>query len=286
MVYNHLKKKVVSLKLDEDVVEQLPSEAQTATYLITPISGKDYDNFTGQPINLVGTYIEPVEYQIIDYKTPQRLWQAIRERGAGTSYIATKLPPSLDSNEGQFSTTDILHITHENIFQLRIRPDDSYLGYLQELLNTPFIYVPIHVKGYHQVDQRVGTDCAELAIYGKRRQGYNYNYGGPRGILQYLTPRGYSSISLTKNKDEVYYNTEDGEKVKVIPRTIKTLGITPGDILHFDTQVSVFYKDQGILGILDPEDLLIQAYYGGVKITTLKESGFTSRTFRIYSWKS
>ena len=69
----------------------------------------------------------------------------------------------------------------------------------------------------HQTDLRVCVDCAELAIYGKRRQGFNIPYCGPRGINNYLEEISPDSI----------FN---------------------GCIVHFGDQVDVIYSDEGVKG--------------------------------------
>jgi hypothetical protein len=72
--------------------------------------------------------------------------------------------------------------------QVAVRAGDDYLGLLQELRGTPFLVFPEETEFGNQADLRVGADCAALAIYGRRRLGFNVPYGGPRGIVKYLSP--------------------------------------------------------------------------------------------------
>lgn len=141
------------------------------------------------------------------------------------------------------------------IVQIVIRKDSSYIGYLYELINTPFILPPGHIPGYgHQTDLRIGSDCAEFAIYGKRRQGYDIPYCGPKNIYKYLN------------------RIEENE-------------LKAGDIIHFGEQVSVFYEDKGTIAKFDAEDILCQSYGSTVYFTSYKDCGFYGRSCRFYRWR-
>ena len=146
-----------------------------------------------------------------------------------------------------------VHFIHKDIIQLVVREDDTYTGYLTELLNLPFILPPRSVSSYgHQTDLRIGTDCAELAIYGQRRMGKDIPYCGPRNIYNYL---------------------DRSDKIKA------------GAILHFGFQVSVVYQDLDHDGNMDPEDLLIQAYKNKVEIVSLANSGLKDYPYQVWYWK-
>jgi hypothetical protein len=142
----------------------------------------------------------------------------------------------------------------ENIFQIVIRKNDTYLGYLTELLNTPFILPPLYIEGYgHQTDLRIGSDCAELAIYGKRRQGYKVPYVGPAGIAEYLTE-------------------------------IKADSLFEGCVLHFGFQVSVLFYDYGVKGKLDADDIIIQSYENKACLIEYKNCGYYNALYKPYKW--
>ena len=170
-----------------------------------------------------------------------------------------------------------IHIVFPNIVQISLRPNDSYLGFLHELLNTPFIMAPRNTPhGSHQADFKLGTDCAGLAVYGKRRMGFDYQYLGPRGIIGYLTPVGdgsyYPDSTLYVNLN--YDAMPIGED-----------GIIPGDIVHFGNQVSIFLEDKGVIGFVDAEDLLIQSWFTGTHICTIRDSGYFDRPIRFFKWR-
>ncbi|TND10107.1 MAG: hypothetical protein FD123_355 [Bacteroidetes bacterium] len=142
----------------------------------------------------------------------------------------------------------------QNCVQIVVRERDDYVGYLTELLHTPFILPPMQVPhAGHQADIRAGADCAELAIYGKRREGFKVPYCGPMGIKKYL-------------------DTLSGPPER-------------GTVIHFGGQVSVLYEDRGVKGEIDDEDLLIESYGTGTQIVAFRDCAYHGRKFGLYSWK-
>ena len=142
---------------------------------------------------------------------------------------------------------------HPQVWQITVRRDSSFIGFCEELLGLPFVLPPRKIPGYgHQTDLRLAADCAELAIYARRRQGHKIPYVGPRGLWKYLRP---------------------AEKLE------------PGVILHFGHQVSVLYEDRGRSGVLDEDDLLIHSYREMVEILPLGETNLQHRSCRIMRWK-
>ena len=145
-----------------------------------------------------------------------------------------------------------IHLNTVNIVQIVVREDNTYIGYLTELIGLPFILPPKTIGKFgHQTDLRMGTDCAELAIYGIRRMGYNIPYCGPKGILKYLKP---------------------------------TNKLIKGTIIHFGYQVSVLYEDKGQKGILDGQDLIIHAYKDKVTIEQLENTELINKEFKLFQW--
>jgi hypothetical protein len=153
------------------------------------------------------------------------------------------------------SVLSVYHILEKypEVQQIIITRSHNYLGYLEEMLNVPFVLPPRRLKdGKHQTDERLAVDCAELAIYGRRRQGYVVPYCGPKKIAEYLVP---------------------------------AQRFQPGTIIHFGHQVSVLYEDRGQPGVLDGEDLLIHAYKDKAEIIALKNTDLDRRPYRLYDWK-
>jgi hypothetical protein len=165
----------------------------------------------------------------------------------GTIYIADTVL-ELDT----VHTTNIMRYCG-GLRQIVKKLHGGYLGYLEEMLNVPFVLPPRHLSGFgHQTDHRIAVDCAEMAIYGKRRQGYDIPYCGPLRIGKYLD---------------------------------RTDSITAGTVIHFGFQVSVVYEDCGIPGKLDGEDLLIHAYKDKAEIIALNKTDLRKAKYISFTWK-
>ncbi|MEM6719290.1 MAG: hypothetical protein AAF611_08260 [Bacteroidota bacterium] len=186
--------------------------------------------------------------QEISYNSKRMATKVVLENfSVGTYLFSLKKPSKLPN------TKLPLHLMQDEIYQIVYTKSSGYLGHLEELLNLPFVLSPEFLSEYgHQTDLRVTTDCAELAIYGKRRQGMKVPYCGPRGITNYLE---------------------------------KTNHIEKGIILHFGHQVSVLYEDRGIPNKIDGEDLLIHAYKLKAEIIPLKATNLHNTPYITYQWK-
>ena len=145
--------------------------------------------------------------------------------------------------------------TERRGYTIFVRSSDDYLGLLTEMIGVPFVLPPYPLKGIgHISDLGMGIDCAELAIYGKRRQGFDIPYQGPRGIIRFLDP-----IPI----DQLF----------------------EGCVIHFGVQVSVLYRDFPPTGILNAGDLMIQSFETHVRIVSWEVSGFYQRAFTPYMWE-
>lgn len=165
------------------------------------------------------------------------------------------------------------HLMLNETLQISIRPDDSYTGYMFELINTPFIMAPRNTPGgAHQSDERLGTDCAGLAVYGRRRMGDDTAlYLGPRGIIPMLERITRDEYRLEGG----VFVTEGGESAPAPGR---------GELLHFGEQVSIFLEDRGTQGILDGEDLILQSWFQGPHVCPVDSCGFTGNPVVLYRW--
>ncbi|MEO0899652.1 MAG: hypothetical protein AAFY71_24795 [Bacteroidota bacterium] len=218
-------------------------------------SNPDQQFYTLTPID--SAYEQgPYERALIGYRLIQLSQSEIQDsliysaEKAGTYYVGM----------GHLSSPDTLiylkDILAQPIHQFVVREDDTYLGYLTELVNVPFGLVPWRFgkNSVHQTDMRVLVDCAELAIYGRRRMGQEIPYVGPRGIWKYMEELPFDQLR-------------------------------PGDIIHFGDQVSVLYEDVNPIGKLNAEDILIQAFEERVRKVSWKESGFYGRPYKPLRWK-
>ena len=200
---------------------------------------------------------QKISYKIIPIRkvTPDDALQFVTDStGPGTFYVG--IMPEKQCAEKVLESILPLHMQSEiNVVQIVCRANNRYIGFLSELFNTPFILVPAIIPSLgHQSDLRLGSDCAEFLIYGKRRQGFNIPYCGPKGIVYYLDP---------VNRDSLYN----------------------GCIIHFGEQVALLYDDRGIKGKLDDEDILLQCYERGPELITVKKSEFRNHSYKTFHWK-
>jgi hypothetical protein len=191
----------------------------------------------------------------------------------GTFYV------SWGRNDDLIETPQPLH-ERENTLQIVIRSDDSFHGYLMELINTPFIYMPrMSSNGRNQVENRIGSDCFSFVTYGLRRIGRRIPYTNPISLTGYLSP-WYPNALYPAGRDQGPQPFLDryGNPVAITASDIER-----GIIVSFLVQISVLYEDRGILSILDSEDLLLQSWFDGPHITTFRESGFHGNPVRLFS---
>jgi len=252
---------------------------------------KEYSNLWKRGYPDIGDiHIEPIEYEripiagcrgqdSIDFST------VVPSGETGTFYLGVEIgnvsEPLPSPLEGFAESSPLHHKYRYRVIQIVRRKDDSYLGYLTELCGTPFIIGPRMTDlGVHETDARMGSDCAAFAIYGKRRQGYRVPYCGPLGIDRYLTAIESGPLRPIPLEHTEVYITPDNRQVRTGPG-----GLRPGDIVHFQEQVSVFYCDVGIKGVFDKDDLLLQCYGSRPTITTLEDSGFYHLPLYIYRWR-
>lgn len=237
---------------------------------IAPIL-KEYDNVK----NSAPFYTEPIKYTIRKKNRQTKITFDTDKYDFGTYYIGLDI-----IKKSTFEEQSALQNKYQGqIIQIAYREDNSYIGYIKELFNTPFILPPKRTpSGKHQTDLRIGSDCAELAIYGKRRQGYNIPYTGPYRIYQYIDEISTSKLYPDENG---IYRDENENEVKIN----KNNGLDKGDIVHFSAQVSVFYEDRGYKGVFDKSDLLIQSYNTNPYITSIEHSSFFHRAIRLFKWK-
>lgn len=239
-----------------------------------------YDNFENAPHNEIMTYVEPVTYHLENIKPSKKALSFAdfsRAEVVGTYYIKAGLAGSLQTD---FESSKRLG-GKDGIIQIVCRNDDTYLGYLSELMGTPFIMFPkVLTDGFHQTDALIGSDCAEFAIYGKRRLGDNIPYCGPKKLSDYLDPVAEGRFFPQSRDGKQLLSDKDGYGL-----VIGNTGIKPGDILHYGSQVAVFFEDRGIIGVLDGEDIVMQSYGETVHFATLSDNAQMFGWFEVFRWK-
>ena len=150
--------------------------------------------------------------------------------------------------------------TPANTTEIVIRRDNTYAGYVSELLGLPFIFWPRNTApGFHQTDRRFGADCVATLIYGQRRLGHKVPYVAPHGLFRYIEP---------------------------IPAKNNIQTIQVGDVLHFGHQTAILSQDKKPFGILNKDDMVIHAYPNSVREEKLGDLPYRFLAYRVYRWKT
>lgn len=226
---------------------------QADWYELVPVQGT-YENLSKVPGHFDRNYFAKIKYVGRRIGDGKSLSVENVVDSAGT-YLFGVFEIGGGPNEGDTIESGVHLGDHfgSNVFQVVVRNDDSYFGYLSELFRTPFILPPKkYSDGNHQTDLQVGSDCAEFLIYGRRRMGHDLKYGGPHRIKDYL---------------------------------LATDSLEKGTIVHFETQTSVMYEDRGVIGQLDAPDIFWQSLDTGPVKVSYQNSGYYGRSFKLYRWK-
>lgn len=165
-----------------------------------------------------------------------------------------ELTLNLEPGAHHFAATapDARPTSEQPVHTVAIRTDDSYVGVLHELLGTPFVFAPAHLRHGHQTDLRLATDCVSLVIYGQRRLGRRVPYVSPHKLYEWLEP------------------TSDPVRV--------------GDVVHWGWQTAVVALDREPVGVLDAGDELILAWRGEAELRTLGSLPFAGTPSTRLRW--
>lgn len=190
-------------------------------------------------------------------------FQLTAQRADGTS-VST---PGVASIKYGGLTTDVMRVT--------LRQDDTYLGYLTELINTPYIFGSAGPDGRNQSDLLIGSDCADLAIYGRRRMGKKATYTSSYAIDQ----QAPLVVAATRVIDT---GAVDANDQPVLWGAAKNR-LRPGDLVHFPNSrhVGVLWADRPPLGVLDANDLMIHTCWASPRIEPLGATRCASLPWRV-----
>lgn len=140
----------------------------------------------------------------------------------------------------------------------------NWTDYLFEMFNTPFIWG----STTSVVDNQVGSDCADLVVYGWRRAGHRQPYTWSYGLREVTR-----KIASPQGSEGGHFLDRKGNKIEVGKR-VKT-----GDILLFPRHATVFYRDNGD-GFLGRDDDMIHTLFDEPAITKI---GYAPE--RVARWK-
>ena len=158
------------------------------------------------------------------------------------------------------------------VTRVSIRRDDTYLGYLTEMYNQPYIWASGGTSdANHQAEHLEGSDCADFLVYGQRRMGAKYAYtwtGGLPTITKLLA-------AGTRGEDGIYRD-KDG---KPLPFT------QVGDLVLFPRHVGALAVDRGELGVLDDKDVMMHTLFDSPKEQAIAESGYADKPVELRRFK-
>lgn len=247
---NYIEKQIYVLEseISDIKIQHLPPwevHSSISWYLLRPLP-LDYDNTDG--CKSESPCLHPIEYeknflQALPFNVPFQLGSQSFIESIGTFLILSK-----DDN-GR-----ILH-------RIAVRRDDSYIGYVTELIGVPFVYAPIYENGLgHQTDRGLGADCVATLIYGRRRLGEKIPYVSPKKLYEY-------TIRIANRN-----NVQDAH-------------IRSADLLHFGFQTAVISIDNPPIGKLSDNDKVIHSYHKTVEEIEFSNLPYKKMPFEILRWK-
>ena len=156
----------------------------------------------------------------------------------------------------------------DDVLRVSIRRDDTYLGYLTEMYNQPYIWASAGLSDrQHQAEHLEGSDCADFLVYGKRRMGASYAYTWTGGLPKITKLLGAG----TRGADGIYRDKAG----KPLPFT------QPGDLVLFPRHVGALAVDRGELGVLDDQDLMMHTLFDSPKEQAIAESGYADKPVEL-----
>ncbi len=207
--------------------------------------------------------------------TPLRMPKNPHLEGVGT--LAFQVRATLpDGRRAQSPGEDSVHRggLSKDVFRVAVRRDDSYTGYLTELVNTPYIFGSDGAPGAHQADLLVGSDCADLAVYGIRRMGKDVPY-----VSTWTLEEHAPIVALAKGRGP------DGTLLQANGKNITHA--REGDLLLFPgtRHVAVLWKDLPPEGVLDEGDLMFHTCWAPPTVEPLSASGCASLPVRVLRFR-
>lgn len=154
------------------------------------------------------------------------------------------------------------------VLRVTIRRDDTFLGYMTELYNQPYIWASEGLTAAtHQSERLEGADCADLMIYGQRRLGNKLAYTWTGALPQVTT----LIAAGARGADGVYRDARG--RPLPFPRI--------GDLMLFPRHVGALAADRGTPGVLDDQDLMMHTLFDSPKEQAIAESGYADRPVEV-----
>ncbi|HEY3446177.1 MAG TPA: hypothetical protein VGK67_07420 [Myxococcales bacterium] len=231
---------------------------------------------------------EPVPYQdvAIDacqdrFDCPADLHTTILGDRGGLGTMAFRVEVSTGERKGASVGSEKLYRggLSSEVARVTVRRDDTYLGYLTELFNTPYIWGSAgDPPRVHQAERRIGSDCADFVTYGVRRLGHDVPYTSTYGLPD------HSRLLFSADAPDaagVYHQKRGGETIPVGEK-----GVRPGDLMLFPRHVGVFVRDEPPLGALSTKDVMIHTCWAEPAEQPIAETDYGAVEVKVYRWKA
>lgn len=159
----------------------------------------------------------------------------------------------------------------DDVTRVSIRRDDTYLGYLTEMMGQPYIWASSGPSdATHQSERLEGADCADFVVYGERRLGKKVAYTWTGGL-----PDVTKLLAAGAKGDDGVYRDKTGGKLPFGK---------PGDLVLFPRHVGVLVEDRGELGVLDDKDIMMHALFDTPKEQAIADSGYADKPVELRRW--
>jgi len=154
---------------------------------------------------------------------------------------------------------------HESVATVRFRKDNSFVGYMTELMNVPYVYGSASPSGKdrdHQSEKATGADCADLIVYGWRRGGKRLKYTWSQGLKSYT--KKMKNVSYMTDGS---YRTEGGNLIEFGD------AIRAGDILLWGRHVAIVVEKDP-KNVLTKDTKILHTVWGSPEIVPLRKIGY------------
>jgi hypothetical protein len=261
--------------------EKLNTNLQLKWYKVQP-TGYFYNNTWG------GFHWSEINYQEFVWQEWGSSWSKkadahplapYRDVNAGAGTMAYKV--SLRAGDTVLSSPGKESLDRgglsEKVIRIAFRADDSFIGYLGELFNTPYIWgsagIPPKV---HQAERLIGSDCADFVVYGARRMGKNLRYRSSWHLVEMAR-----TIAAAVKVDAKGRFVDSQGKPLVIAKN----KINVGDLLLFKGHVGALCEDRKPVGILDTNDIMIHTYWAPPAKEAISDTAYSNSAVKVLRWK-
>lgn len=154
------------------------------------------------------------------------------------------------------------------VMRVSIRRDDSYLGFLTEMYNQPYIWASAGTSdATHQSERLEGSDCADFIVYGARRMGAKISYTYTGGL-----PRVTRLLASGRRGDDGVFRDARGQPIAFT---------RPGDLLLFPRHVGALAEDRGTIGVLDDQDVMMHTLFDSPREQAIADTGYADKPVEL-----